>query len=192
MKESDHELYESEFGESETVHPIRQDLNRLPIEGKTEPRRQKITNKTNPSEIIYKGHPTILAHPKTILFSILLFAFGIYYSNKTDTDTWWLLALSISVLLLLFTSILRYFRSYYITNSRIELNWGLLIRNSKEARIQDIRAINIHRKGILGILGIGRVEFSTAGSEDVEVVFDNVWRARKIKRLVRSIQDKLS
>ncbi|CAN5196335.1 hypothetical protein BH23VER1_BH23VER1_09590 [soil metagenome] len=56
-------------------------------------------------------------------------------------------------------------------------------------RICDIRAINVRQRGLLGLLGVGTVEFASAGSDAIEVAFSNVRRPHRIKALVRQLQD---
>ena len=82
----------------------------------------------------------------------------------------------------------RSLRQYYITPRRVEMVTGFIAKSSKEALIEDIRAINVVRRGLAGMLGIGTVEFNTTGDEP-EVTFDNVWAAKDVKALVRRIQD---
>ena len=55
-------------------------------------------------------------------------------------------------------------------------------------RIQDIRSINLSTKGLPGMLGIGRLEFSSAATDDADVIFWNTPSAEKIRDMVRSLQ----
>ena len=52
-----------------------------------------------------------------------------------------------------------------VTPKRVELVWGLLTKSSNEVRIEDIRTINVRRKGFSGLLGIGTIEFSSTGDK---------------------------
>jgi uncharacterized membrane protein YdbT with pleckstrin-like domain len=79
-------------------------------------------------------------------------------------------------------------RKYAITNKRISVEYGIVSRQSTELRIQDIRSINLTTSGLSGLVGIGRLEFSSAASDDADVVFWNVPDAEKIRDLVRSLQ----
>ncbi|NLT72556.1 MAG: PH domain-containing protein, partial [Verrucomicrobiaceae bacterium] len=74
------------------------------------------------------------------------------------------------------------------TPRRIEKITGLLARSSQEVRIEDIRAINVTCRGLIGILGIGTVDFFTTG-DTAEVSFHQIWAAQKVKTLVRRLQD---
>ena len=75
-----------------------------------------------------------------------------------------------------------------MTGRRIEIEKGLVARSSHEVRISDVRAINVTCSGLIGAMGIGTVDFFTAGDEP-EVTFRKVWAAKKGKALVRQLQD---
>ena len=79
-------------------------------------------------------------------------------------------------------------RRYTVTNRRVSVEYGIISKQSTELRIQDIRSINLTTAGISGLLGIGRLEFSSAASDDAEVIFWNAPGAEKIRDLVRSLQ----
>jgi uncharacterized membrane protein YdbT with pleckstrin-like domain len=79
-------------------------------------------------------------------------------------------------------------RKYVVTNRRVSVEYGIISKQSTELRIQDIRSINLTTSGLAGLAGIGRVEFSSAASDDAEVIFWNTPGAEKIRDLVRSLQ----
>ena len=79
-------------------------------------------------------------------------------------------------------------RKYLVTNIRVSTEFGIVSKQSTELRIQDIRSINFSTSGISGLVGIGRIEFSSAASDDAEVVFWNTPNAEKIRDMVRSLQ----
>ncbi len=79
---------------------------------------------------------------------------------------------------------------YLVTPRRIEIIYGLFTKSSNEVRVKDIRTINVRRRGFKGLLGVGDVEFSSAGGDGSEVVFRDVWAAQSVKALVRELQDK--
>jgi uncharacterized membrane protein YfcA len=79
-------------------------------------------------------------------------------------------------------------RKYLVTNVRVSTEFGIVSKQSTELRIQDIRSINFSTSGISGLVGIGRIEFSSAASDDAEVIFWNTPNAEKIRDLVRSLQ----
>src|SRR5262249_34389764 len=79
-------------------------------------------------------------------------------------------------------------RRYAVTNRRVSAEFGIISPASNEVRIPGIRSINLRQTGVLGLLGIGRVEFSSAATEDADVIFWNIPAAQKVRDLVRSLQ----
>ena len=77
---------------------------------------------------------------------------------------------------------------YCITNRRVIIETGLIVKDSNEIRIQDIRSINVAKRGLGGFFGIGTVEFSSAATDDAEVVFQSITGADGIRDLVRKLQ----
>ena len=94
----------------------------------------------------------------------------------------------IALLLIGWIQIDRSRRRYAVTNKRVSVEYGIISRTSNEVRIQDIRSINLSKKGFSGLLGIGRVEFSSAATDDADVIFWNTPDAEKVRDLVRSLQ----
>jgi len=80
-------------------------------------------------------------------------------------------------------------RIYQVTNRRVVVEWGILAKSSNEIRVQDIRSINVSRSGLSGMLGIGNVEFSSAATDDAEVIFIKVPAADKVRDAVRTLQN---
>jgi len=136
--------------------------------------------------IHYHAHPSWWAFTKPLVLFVLLgiasglcFQFGSLYTT---------IGLGLAVFTLLGVAIVRFSRDYYITGERVEMVWGLLGRSSKEVRICDIRAIDVHEEGLKGMLGIGTLDFSSAGNAGVEVQFKNIRNAHQVKELVRDLQ----
>ncbi len=96
--------------------------------------------------------------------------------------------LLVALLLVGWVQIDRRRRRYAVTNKRVSVEYGIISRVSNEVRIPDIRSINLRKTGLTGLLGIGRVEFSSAATDDADVVFWNTPDAEKVRDLVRSLQ----
>jgi uncharacterized membrane protein YdbT with pleckstrin-like domain len=79
-------------------------------------------------------------------------------------------------------------RKYVVTNKRVSVEFGILSKHSNEIRIDHIRSINLMTQGLSGLFGIGRIEFSSAATDDAEVIFWYVPRAERIRDMVRSLQ----
>ncbi|MEX2579471.1 MAG: PH domain-containing protein [Verrucomicrobiales bacterium] len=140
----------------------------------------------SPDAILYSGHPSILTYP----FTVFCMAGGAVGGLWVYPINGWLslLLFFVAVLALGYAGIARFTNDYLISPKRIELIRGLIVRSSNEVRIEDIRAINVKCRGLSGIVGIGSVDFFTAGDAP-EVTFRNIWAAKKVKGLVRKLQD---
>ncbi|MEA3211102.1 MAG: hypothetical protein QOE70_4159 [Chthoniobacter sp.] len=79
-------------------------------------------------------------------------------------------------------------RKYTVTSKRVSVEYGIVSKNSNEMRIEDIRSINLTTRGLSGLLGIGRLEFSSAATDDADVIFWNTPSAEKIRDMVRALQ----
>jgi uncharacterized membrane protein YdbT with pleckstrin-like domain len=84
----------------------------------------------------------------------------------------------------------RYSWAYKIDNDTIESREGLIARKVKSIRIQDLRNINVNQSLVERILGVGDVEFSSAGGSGIEVVFRGVDRPLEVKALAQRLQGK--
>lgn len=92
----------------------------------------------------------------------------------------------VAVVVLLYRHYVWRFR---INNSAIESCYGIISRNIHSIRIRDLRNINV-RQGILQrILGIGDVEFSSAGGAGIEVTFFGVGEPLKLKEEILQLEE---
>ena len=73
---------------------------------------------------------------------------------------------------------------YTVSNKRVSVETGVFNKNSRELRIQDIRSIAAK----INFLGFGNIEFSSAASDDVDVVFTAVSGAGAVRDLVKKLQ----
>lgn len=142
----------------------------------------------DPASRLYVGHPSLLSFPKSLLLALTGIGLGLVLWDRNG----WFLFGGLVLALLVFAYILfeRSMRQYLITPKRVEIVHGFIAKNSNEVRIDDIRAINVKKPGFSGLIGIGSVEFASAGGDDIEVIFTQVSRPDAIKDLVRRLQDR--
>ena len=138
------------------------------------------------NRILYAGHPSVLNYPASLIALTGGITGGVWLYRLDPNLTLAGLALAVAGLVRL--SFVRFTHDYHIRPRRIEVTTGFIARSSREVRIEDIRSINVTCRGILGMFGIGSVDFLTSG-DTPEVSFERVWAARKIKTLVRKLQD---
>lgn len=84
----------------------------------------------------------------------------------------------------------RYSWAYKIDHDTIESREGLIARKVKSIRIQDLRNINVNQSLMERIVGVGDVEFSSAGGSGIEVVFRGVDKPLEVKALAQRLQGK--
>ena len=135
----------------------------------------------------YYGHPSLLTYWKALGTAVIIAVVGYFgsdYSGYVGITSW----LTVS-LILIYVFLERSCHDYVVTSVRVEVIEGLFSKSSREVRIEDIRAINVRTRGVIGLLGVGTVEFASAGSDTVDVSFENVGRAHKVKKIVRRLQD---
>lgn len=79
-------------------------------------------------------------------------------------------------------------RRYEVTRHRVIVESGRVVKDSNEIRVQDIRSINVNKRGLAGLIGIGTVEFSSAAADDADVIFVGIANADHVRDLVRKLQ----
>ena len=139
-------------------------------------------------ELLYVGHPSWLAFPKALFITAVCVGSAVFFFQHHVGLEWITLLGSIAGLILLFIWLDRTTTTYYVTSKRVEMEFGIIGRNTKEVRIQDIRAIDVVQKGFDAVVGLGTVKFDSSASAGPEVVFRNVRKPHLIKQLVRELQ----
>ncbi len=137
-------------------------------------------------EELFSCHPSILLFIQPLLGVVSLAVVGVFVMNSSPWTS--IVIWSACLIMLGLILFLRARHSYIVTKTRVEMITGIILRSSREVRIVDIRTINVIRQGLRGYLGVGTVEFSSAGSSDGEVQFKNIRRCQSLKNLVRSLQ----
>ncbi len=84
----------------------------------------------------------------------------------------------------------RYSWAYTINGETIESREGLIARKVKSIRIQDLRNINVNQSLWQRIVGVGDVEFSSAGGSGIEVTFRGVSDPLQVKSQAQRMQGK--
>ena len=139
-------------------------------------------------EFLYIGHPSWFAFPKSLLVVAICLGSAYYFYKHQVGLEWLTLPGSIAGLVLLFIGLDRTSTTYYVTTKRVEMEYGIVGRNTKEVRICDIRAIDVEQAGFGAFVGLGTVKFDSSATAGPEVCFRNVRRPHDIKQLVRELQ----
>lgn len=76
---------------------------------------------------------------------------------------------------------------FIVERGTIESRHGYIAREIKSVRVEDVRNINVTQTFLQRLLGIGNIEFSTAGSAGVEVTFEDVSDPMSVKEKIQSM-----
>lgn len=149
----------------------------------------------DPDKVLLILHPSILSYTKLLITLAGLLSLGVLFYMMPQTlpgrhlfQRLSLLAVFFGICVFILILFLRQFDVCVVTRSRVETIRGVFAKSSKEVRIDDIRRIDVEKPGILGFLGVGTVLFSSAGTGGFDIDFRHIWRAHRVKRLVRQVR----
>jgi hypothetical protein len=129
---------------------------------------------TNPDEVLWVGHPSMLTYSAAWIVSFLTIWFGV------------------GLLLVLWIIWDKFANNYKITNKNVILTKGLINKSTNQIRIKDIRSINVIKKGLDGLLGVGDLEMSSSASDKAEVIFKGLRGATSVKEILMKKQDEMN
>lgn len=85
------------------------------------------------------------------------------------------LAILIAAVLAGLTLLIGYLRrvstKYLITTQRLRISRGIVRRDVQETRLERVQNVNYNQSVVDRVLGVGSVDFDTAGTDDSEFVF---------------------
>lgn len=139
-------------------------------------------------DLLYLGHPSWLAYPRALLAFVFFALISAACWHLRYGLEWVMLFGSIGGLCLLFIALERTTTAYMVSRRRVEMEYGIIGRSTKEVRIEDIRAIDVQQSGVNALLGLGTVSFDSSAGAAPEVVFKNVRGPHRIKDMVRGLQ----
>jgi uncharacterized membrane protein YdbT with pleckstrin-like domain len=100
----------------------------------------------------------------------------------------WGLSVAIGAALVVLTLLIGYLRrvstKYLITNQRLRISRGIVRRNVQETRLERVQNVNYQQSVLDRMLGVGTVDFDTAGTDDSEFRFEWVDGPEEVVRAV--------
>jgi uncharacterized membrane protein YdbT with pleckstrin-like domain len=100
----------------------------------------------------------------------------------------WGLSVAIAAALVVLTLVIGYLRrvstKYLITNQRLRISRGIVRRHVQETRLERVQNVNYEQSVLDRMLGVGTVDFDTAGTDDSEFRFEWVDGPEKVVRAV--------
>ncbi|MDO8705463.1 MAG: PH domain-containing protein [Sulfuricaulis sp.] len=121
---------------------------------------------------------------------VLAYLKGHQYFSSENLRVVYVVIVAVFVYLTAVVIYRRYSWAYTIDGGTIESREGLIARKVKSIRVQDLRNINVNQSLWQRIVGVGDVEFSSAGGSGIEVVFCGVDKPLQVKQLVQRVQGK--
>jgi uncharacterized membrane protein YdbT with pleckstrin-like domain len=125
-----------------------------------------------PDEIIYQAHPAMFrAHPFWfILFVLLIAAFGL------------------GIVLLLYWYIKTHATALTVTDNELLYERGILSKDRMSVSLRHVRSVHVTQTFLNRLLGVGRIEISTAGDEP-EFAVEDMPDPHEIREAIRRAQD---
>jgi uncharacterized membrane protein YdbT with pleckstrin-like domain len=143
-------------------------------------------------EIFFHGHPSWLsllgAYARALLVSLVAgVAAGVASAAASGhVQTGWVIAAVVLAFLVLagLAQIRRLQIRYSITSQRLTIETGLLARDMHQTRLERIQNVNARQSVLERALGIGTIDFDTAGEAQFDFSFRGVADPRMIVRTV--------
>jgi len=123
-----------------------------------------------------------------------LFILAIYKGNQyfslENLRVVYVVIVAVFVYLIAVVIYRRYSWAYTIDGETIESREGVIARKVKSIRVRDLRNINVNQTLFQRIVGVGDVEFSSAGGSGIEVTFRGVNDPLQVKQMAQRMQSK--
>jgi len=119
---------------------------------------------------------------------ILAYLKGNQYFSPENLRVVYVVIVAVFVYLVTVVIYRRYSWAYTINGETIESREGLIARNVCSIRVRDLRNINVKQSLWQRLMGVGDVEFSSAGGSGIEVSFRGVSDPLQVKSLAQRMQ----
>ena len=126
-------------------------------------------------EIMFEGHPSwrgVLGfYIKGLLLAVVAGAI-VWFAASHGAGIAAFVAVMTLVVLAGFVK--RMSTRYVITTERLHIRRGILSKSVQQTSIDRVQNVNTHQSIVDRLLGVGRVDFDTAGTDDSDFVFTDV------------------
>jgi len=119
---------------------------------------------------------------------ILAYLKGHQYFSPENLRVVYVVIVAVFVYLIAVVIYRRYSWMYVIDGETIESREGLIARKVCSIRVRDLRNINVKQSLWQRLMGVGDVEFSSAGGSGIEVSFRGVGDPLQVKSLAQHMQ----
>lgn len=119
---------------------------------------------------------------------VLAYMKGHQYFSSENLRVVYVVTVAVFVYLIAVVIYRRYSWAYTINGETIESREGLIARKVSSIRVRDLRNINVKQTLWQRLMGVGDVEFSSAGGSGIEVSFRGVNDPLQVKSLAQRMQ----
>jgi uncharacterized membrane protein YdbT with pleckstrin-like domain len=126
--------------------------------------------------IIYEGHPswrsTLTFYVKGLGIAIVIGLLAALIAGGTFTVTVAVFVVLAATVVVGFVK--RMATTYSVTSKRLHIKRGLISRRVQETRLYRVQNVNTEQGPLERMLGIGSVDFDTAGTDDSDFTFTGI------------------
>ncbi len=119
---------------------------------------------------------------------VLAYLKGYQYFSSENLRVVLVVIVAVFVYLLAVVIYRHYSWAYMINGETIESCEGLIARKVSSIRVRDLRNINVKQSLWQRLMGVGDVEFSSAGGSGIEVTFRGVDDPLQVKQMAQRMQ----
>jgi uncharacterized membrane protein YdbT with pleckstrin-like domain len=127
-------------------------------------------------------------HVKGLLGAVLVGAIAGLISALVDGHvqvTWVIAAVLVVFVANLAVGLVRRLQTTYtVTSERLTIEQGLMTRELHETRLERVQNVNLRQSLLDRVLGVGTVDFDTAGGASYDFSFSGVAEPRRLARTV--------
>jgi uncharacterized membrane protein YdbT with pleckstrin-like domain len=150
-------------------------------------------------DLVWRGHPSWRTNLGWYLLGIILALLpvsiaGLLKANDVGTGfeywQWILISLALVALVIIIDTIKRLSITYTITTRRLHIRRGILRRHDQSTHLDRVQNLNTRQSLMDRLLGVGAIDFDTAGTEAAEASFsfDGITRPHSLVSRVETIR----
>jgi len=142
------------------------------------------------SQIEWKGSPSWWNYSGKLFLTVVLEALAVasFFAAFEYHGMLALISGAAGVWLFLWTCWEKFSNQFSITNGAISATYGLLSQETHEIEVEDIRDIVIKQSLGGRMVNYGTLEFSSAGRDTAEVIFEGIPDPKSVKQIVTDLR----
>jgi uncharacterized membrane protein YdbT with pleckstrin-like domain len=140
-------------------------------------------------DVIYEGRPSWRALFGFYLSGVLgAVVIGAILWFAVSASIGIIVAVAVAVLTLIAGYVRRMFTRYAITDRRLRIQRGIISRNVQETKLDRVQNVNYRQGALDRLIGVGNVDFDTAGTDDSNFTFEWVNHPERVVQAVDKAQ----